>query len=108
MRKSEGIRLARWMAWLGCAVGALAIALSARAAAAGQWATSAPALMALRSDLHRPLPYAVTVAAFIGSGVGWALDGSRGERRKYAALVLGGALALGAIQLLTALFPARM
>ena len=108
MRKSEGIQLGRWRAWLGYAVGALAIALYVRAAAAGQSATGAPALLALQSDLHRPLPYAITVAAFIGSGVVWALDGSGGVRRKYAALVLGGALALGAVQLLTALFPARM
>jgi type IV secretory pathway VirB2 component (pilin) len=51
-------------------------------------------LNTLQTDLQGPVAHAVTTAAIIGTGL-----------RKMSSLAFGGAAALGATQLMTALFP---
>jgi len=100
--------LVKWTARLGYTMGVLTIALPARAfaAAAGggvlPWDTP---LTTLQTDLQGPVAHAVTTAAVIGAGLTWAFSEHGTGARKVSALAFGGAAALGATQLMTAIFP---
>ena len=100
--------LVKWTARLSYAVGVLTIALPARAFAAAvgggvlPWDTP---LTTLQTDLQGPVAHAVTTAAVIGAGLTWAFSEHGTGARKVSALAFGGAAALGATQLMTAIFP---
>ena len=62
-------------------------------------------LTTLQNDLQGPVAHAVTTAAIIGTGMMWSVSEHGTGVRKMSALAFGGAAALGATQLMTALFP---
>jgi type IV secretory pathway VirB2 component (pilin) len=100
---------AKWTGRLGYAFGVLSIALPARAfaavAGAGVLPWDAP-LTTLQTDLQGPVAHAVTTAAIIGTGIMWSVSEHGTGVRKISAIAFGGAAALGATTLMTALFPA--
>jgi type IV secretory pathway VirB2 component (pilin) len=100
---------ARWAVRLSYAVGVLTIALPARAfaaaaAGAGALPWDAP-LTTLQTDLQGPVAHTITTAAIIGAGLTWAFSEHGTGARKVSALAFGGAAALGAAAVMTALFP---
>jgi type IV secretory pathway VirB2 component (pilin) len=98
----------RWSARFGYAFGVITIALPARALAAvagGALPWDAP-LTTLQTDLQGPVAHAVTTAAIIGTGIMWSVSEHGTGVRKMSAIAFGGAAALGATTLMTALFPA--
>jgi type IV secretory pathway VirB2 component (pilin) len=93
---------------LGYAFGILTIALPARAFAAVAGGGVLPwdqPLNTLQTDLQGPAAHAVTTAAIIGTGITWAVSEHGTGVRKMSAIAFGGAAALGATTLMTALFP---
>jgi type IV secretory pathway VirB2 component (pilin) len=102
-------RLKKWAVCMSYACGVLTIALPARAFAAvaggGVLPWDAP-LNTLQTDLQGPVAHAVTTAAIIGTGITWAVSEHGTGVRKMSAIAFGGAAALGATTLMTALFPA--
>jgi type IV secretory pathway VirB2 component (pilin) len=100
--------LGKWAARLGYGVGLLTIAWPARvlAATAGGTLPWDSTLTTLQTDLQGPVAHAITTAAIIGTGITWAVSEHGTGVRKMSALAFGGAAALGATTLMTALFPA--
>jgi type IV secretory pathway VirB2 component (pilin) len=102
-------RLRKWAVRMTYVGGVLAIALPARAFAAvaggGVLLWDQP-LTTLQADLQGPLAHAVTTAAIIGTAITWSVSWYGTGVRKMSALAFGGAAALGATTLMTALFPA--
>ena len=93
---------------LGYAFGVLTIALPARAFAAVAGGGVLPwdqPLNTLQTDLQGPVAHAITTAAIIGTGITWAVSEHGTGERKMSAVAFGGAAALGATTLMTALFP---
>jgi type IV secretion system protein TrbC len=87
--------------------GVLTIVLPARAFAAvagGALPWDAP-LNTLQNDLQGPVAHAITTAAVIGTGLMWSVSEHGTGVRKISAVAFGGACALGATTLMTALFP---
>ena len=102
-------RLNKWGARMSYACAVLTIALPARAFAAVAGGNVLPwdqPLNTLQTDLQGPVAHAVTTAAIIGTGITWAVSEHGTGVRKMSALAFGGAAALGATTLMTALFPA--
>jgi type IV secretory pathway VirB2 component (pilin) len=102
-------RLNKWGTRMGYVSGVLTIALPARAFAAVAGGGVLPwdqPLNTLQTDLQGPVAHAVTTAAIIGTGITWAVSEHGTGVRKMSALAFGGAAALGATTLMTALFPA--
>ncbi len=101
--------MTRWAARLIYTVGVLTIALPARAyAAAAAGAGALPwdtPLNTLQTDLQGPVAHTITTAAIIGAGLPWAFSEHGTGARKISALAFGGAAALGAATLMTAIFP---
>jgi type IV secretory pathway VirB2 component (pilin) len=90
------------------AFGVLTIALPARAFAAAAAGGALPwdqPLTTLQTDLQGPVAHSITTAAIIGAGLTWAFSEHGTGARKMSALAFGGAAALGATQLMTAVFP---
>ena len=101
--------LRKWGVRLAYAGSVLTIALPARAFAAVAGGGVLPwdqPLNTLQTDLQGPVAHAVTTAAIIGTGITWAVSEHGTGVRKMSALAFGGAAALGATTLMTALFPA--
>ena len=101
-------RFKKWGVRMSYACGVLTIALPARAFAAvagGVLPWDAP-LNTLQTDLQGTVAHAVTTAAIIGTGITWAVSEHGTGVRKMSAIAFGGAAALGATTLMTALFPA--
>ena len=99
--------LMKWSTRLSYAFGVLTIALPARAFAAvagGALPWDAP-LTTLQNDLQGPVAHAITTAAVIGTGLMWSVSEHGTGVRKMSAVAFGGACALGATTLMTALFP---
>jgi type IV secretory pathway VirB2 component (pilin) len=101
--------MARWAARLSYVVGVITITLPARAfaaaaAGAGALPWDAP-LNTLQTDLQGPVAHTITTAAIIGAGLTWAFSEHGTGARKVSALAFGGAAALGAAAVMTALFP---
>ena len=97
----------KWTTRIGYACGVLTIAWPARAFAAvggGTLPWDQP-LTTLQNDLQGPVAHAITTAAVIGTGITWSVSEHGTGVRKMSALAFGGAAALGATQLMTALFP---
>jgi type IV secretion system protein TrbC len=102
-------RFKKWGVRMSCACGVLTIALPARAFAAVAGGGVLPwdqPLTTLQTDLQGPVAHAVTTAAIIGTGITWAVSEHGTGVRKMSALAFGGAAALGATTLMSALFPA--
>ena len=92
----------------GLRVRILTIALPARAfaAVAGGVLPWDQPLNTFQTDLQGPVAHAVTTAAIIGTGITWAVSEHGTGVRKMSAIAFGGAAAVGATTLMTALFPA--
>ena len=58
-----------------------------------------------QTDLQGPVAHTITTAAIIGAGLTWAFSEHGTGARKVSALAFGGAAALGAAAVMTALFP---
>ena len=72
-------------------------------AGVGLWDTT---LNLIQTDLSGPVAHALVTSAFVGSGVLYATGGGHGPRvSRLAAAGLGGAAALGAVQVMGWLFP---
>src|SRR5271155_3878059 len=100
--------LVKWAPRLGYGFGILTIALPARAFAAVTGAGVLPwdaPLNTLQTDLQGPVAHTITTAAIIGAGLTWAFSEHGTGARKISALAFGGAAALGAATLMTAIFP---
>src|SRR5216683_2830290 len=98
----------KFAARVGYAFGVLTIALPARAFAAAAAGGALPwdqPLTTLQTDLQGPVAHSITTAAVIGAGLTWAFSEHGTGARKVSALAFGGAAALGATQLMTAVFP---
>jgi type IV secretory pathway VirB2 component (pilin) len=111
VKEMEGTKswLTKWAPRIGYGVSVLTIALPARAFAAVAGGGVLPwdqPLNTLQTDLQGPVAHAVTTAAIIGTGITWAVSEHGTGVRKMSALAFGGAAALGATTLMTALFPA--
>src|SRR5271166_5858702 len=76
----------------------------AAAAAGGALPWDQP-LTTLQTDLQGPVAHSITTAAIIGAGLTWAFSEHGTGARKMSALAFGGAAALGAAAVMTALFP---
>src|SRR5271166_4220239 len=103
--KRSGSKLAAHVSY---AFGVLTIALPARAFAAAAAGGALPwdqPLTTLQTDLQGPVAHSITTAAIIGAGLTWAFSEHGTGARKMSALAFGGAAALGATQLMTAVFP---
>lgn len=106
--KQSGKLWTKWTTRIGYAFGVLTIAWPARAFAAVAGGGALPwdqPLTTLQNDLQGPVAHAITTAAVIGTGITWAVSEHNTGVRKMSALAFGGAAALGATQLMTALFP---
>lgn len=80
-----------------------AIAAAASAVGVGPWDQT---LNLLQTDLTGPVAHALVTCAFVGSGVLYATSGGHGPGvNRLAAAGLGGAAALGSIQVMSWLFP---
>ena len=88
-------------------LGVLAVAWPVRAlsATAGGTLPWDQPLTTLQNDLQGTVAHAVTTAAIIGAGMMWSVSEHGTGVRKMSALAFGGSCALGATQLMTALFP---
>src|ERR1700677_1099781 len=99
----------KWVPRLGYGMSVLTIALPARAFAAVAGGGVLPwdqPLNTLQTDLQGTVAHAVTTPAIIGPGIPWAVSEHGPGVRKMSAIAFGGAAALGATTLMTALFPA--
>jgi type IV secretory pathway VirB2 component (pilin) len=97
----------RWIERISYATTMLAIsATSVMAAAAGggvlPW--DGP-ITTITADMTGPVAHGVTIAAIILAGMAWAHTEHGSGARKLSAVGFGGAVALGATQLMTAVFP---
>ena len=98
---------AKWIRWIGYAYGIVTIAWPAQALATtgiGVLPWDAP-LATIQGDLQGTVAHAATTIAVIGCGLTWTFSEHGTGARKMSAVALGGAAALGATQLMTALFP---
>jgi type IV secretion system protein TrbC len=98
----------KWGVRLAYAGSVLTIALPARAFAAVAGGGTLPwdqTLNTLQTDLQGTVAHAVTTAAIIGTGITWATSEHGTGVRRMSAVAFGGAAALGATTLMTALFP---
>jgi type IV secretory pathway VirB2 component (pilin) len=59
----------------------------------------------ITTDMTGPVAHGVTIAAIILAGMAWAHTEHGSGARKLSAVGFGGAAALGATQLMTAVFP---
>src|SRR5260370_1690566 len=110
MKALEEIRgtWAKLAARVGYAFCILTVALPARAFAAAAAGGALPwdqPLTTLPTDLQCPVAPSITTAAIIGAGLTWAFSEHGTGARKMSALAFGGAAALGAAAVMTALFP---
>ncbi len=96
-----------WTSKLGYAVTVATILWPAQALATtgiGVLPWDAP-LATIQGDLQGTVAHAATTIAVIASGLTWTFSEHGTGARKMSAVALGGAAALGATQLMTALFP---
>jgi type IV secretory pathway VirB2 component (pilin) len=105
---ATGARVARqWSARIGYATAVLTIALPARAYAVGV-GSNLPwdqPIQTITNDLSGPVAHGVVTSAIIMAGMMWAHTEHGSGARKLSAVGFGGAASLGAVQLMTALFP---
>jgi type IV secretory pathway VirB2 component (pilin) len=98
---------AKWIRWIGYAYGLVTIVWPAQALATtgiGVLPWDQP-LNTIQTDLQGTVAHAATTIAVIAAGLTWTFSEHGTGARKMSAVALGGAGALGATQLITALFP---
>lgn len=61
-------------------------------------------IMTVRQDITGFWAYSIVILSFVGAGVGYAFGESGGVVKKLGGIVMGGAIALGATQLVTTLY----
>ena len=100
-------KCAKWTRWIAYAYGIVTIVWPAQA-----FATTGigvlpwdQALNTIQLDLQGTVAHAVTTMAVIGAGLTWAFSEHCTGARRMSAVAVGGAGALGATQLILALFP---
>ena len=96
-----------WTSRLSYAIAVVTILWPAQALATtgiGVLPWDAP-LATIQGDLQGTVAHAATTIAVIGCGLTWTFSEHGTGARKMSAVALGGAAALGATQLMTALFP---
>ncbi len=101
------VRIATWTNKLGYTIAVLTILWPAQTFATTgvgvlPWDTP---LATIQSDLQGTVAHAATTIAVIASGLTWTFSAHGTGARKMSAVALGGAAALGATQLMSALFP---
>jgi type IV secretory pathway VirB2 component (pilin) len=99
--------LAKWTRWIAYAYGIVTIVWPAQALATtgiGVLPWDQP-LNTIQMDLQGTVAHAATTIAVIAAGLTWTFSEHGTGARKMSAVALGGAGALGATQLITALFP---
>src|ERR1700674_5001335 len=110
MKRLEGKKgtWRRWTSSIVYAYGMITFVWPVRAfaaiAAGGALPWDQP-LTTLQTDLQGPVAHSITTAAVIGAGLTWAFSEHGTGARKVSALAFGVAAALGATQLMTAVFP---
>jgi type IV secretory pathway VirB2 component (pilin) len=100
-------RCAKWIRWIGYAYGIITIVWPAQVFATtgiGVLPWDQP-LNTIQNDLQGTVAHAATTIAVIAAGLTWTFSEHGTGARKMSAVALGGAGALGATQLITALFP---
>ena len=100
-------RCAKWIRWIAYAYGLVTIAWPAQVLATtgiGVLPWDQP-LNTIQTDLQGTVAHAATTIAVIAAGLTWTFSEHGTGARKMSAVALGGAGALGATQLITALFP---
>ena len=100
-------RIGNWTSKLRYAIAVATILWPAQALATtgiGVLPWDAP-LATIQGDLQGTVAHAATTIAVIGCGLTWTFSEHGTGARKMSAVALGGAAALGATQLMTALFP---
>jgi len=103
--KRSGIKLTARITYAFSIVTVILPARAFAAAAAGGALPWDQPLTTLQTDLQGPVAHSITTAAIIGAGLTWAFSEHGTGARKMSALAFGGAAALGATQLMTAVFP---
>jgi len=102
MRRRVG-RLAGAVSGAALFLAAPTLAWATSTAGVGPWDTT---LNLIQTDLSGPVAHALVTSAFVGSGVLYATSGGHGPGvSRLAAAGLGGAAALGAVQVMGWLFP---
>src|SRR6266851_9822687 len=110
MKRLEGKKgtCRKWVSSIVYAYGMITFVWPVRAfaaiAAGGALPWDTP-LTTLQTDLQGPVAHAITTAAVIGTGIMWSVSEHGTGVRKMSAVAFGGACALGATTLMTALFP---
>src|SRR6185437_7804868 len=108
-RRKEMKGYEKWVAKLGYATAILTVALPARAwagiAGGGGALPWDSTITTVTTDLSGPVAHGVTTAAVIMAGMMWAHTEHGSGARKLSAVGFGGAAALGAVQLMNAVFP---
>lgn len=100
-------RFPKWIRWIVYAYGVATIAWPAQALATtgiGVLPWDQP-LNTIQTDLQGTVAHAATTIAVIAAGLTWTFSEHGTGARKMSAVALGGAGALGATQLMMALFP---
>jgi type IV secretory pathway VirB2 component (pilin) len=100
-------RLNKWMARASYALGMVTVVWPAMAYAAAAGGGVLPwdaTLTTLQTDLQGTVAHSITTAAVIGTGIMWGVSEHGTGIRKMSAVAFGGASALGATTVMTALF----
>lgn len=100
-------RCANWIRWIVYAYGIVTIVWPAQALATtgiGVLPWDQP-LNTIQTDLQGTVAHAATTIAVIAAGLTWTFSEHGTGARRMSAVALGGAAALGATQLMLALFP---
>jgi type IV secretory pathway VirB2 component (pilin) len=96
----------KWIERISYATLSLAVtATSVWAAGAGGALPWDQPLTTVTQDMTGPVAHGVTLGAIVMSGLGWAFTEHGSGVRTLSAVGFGGAAALGATQLITAVFP---
>jgi type IV secretion system protein VirB2 len=101
------MRVRRWIERISYATLSLAVtASSAFAAVGGGILPWDPPITTIQTDLTGTVAHGVTAAAVVIAGLGWAHSEHGSGMRKASAVGFGGAISLGALQAMNALFGA--
>jgi type IV secretion system protein TrbC len=101
------MKVRHWIERIGFATLGLAVtATEAMAAVGGGALPWDPPIQTIQTDLTGTVAHGVTAAAVVIAGLGWAHSEHGSGMRKASAVGFGGAISLGALQAMNALFGA--
>ena len=101
------MQVRRWierMSYATLSLGVWLTASSAFAAAAGGVLPWDPPIQTIQTDMTGTVAHGITAAAVVCAGLGWAHSEHGSGMRKASAVGFGGAISLGALQAMNALF----